>query len=318
MTVIIRFWDNPGMPQTGGISFNLSKSDIRPVRGSMDTSPEVFFDKINAYDPLISTTEYVYRNDTANFEGVTAYMEGVFVYKREGETVSLGSGLYSSDYIQVLDAKLSTVTSTAVKIGTFAEDEIILDFGNGRNYADVSFRPISQLLDNETKIYISKSDDNVTTMNVSESIYGLGGEDSLNAKGGHDTIDGGSGKDTISGGSGNDFIIGGKGRDVLNGNHGNDNFVFNGFKDLGDVVGDFNSKFDSLHFDASEFPNLSKKFDLDVSRSPEADSRRGTFLFDKDNGKLSWDADGSGAGKAKLIATLDDVSRIELSDFVLF
>ncbi len=57
---------------------------------------------------------------------------------------------------------------------------------------------------------------------LTDTIYGLGGNDKLEGLGGADTIYGGSGTDKIEGGAGNDTLYGEAGNDKIEGNAGAD------------------------------------------------------------------------------------------------
>jgi len=48
-----------------------------------------------------------------------------------------------------------------------------------------------------------------------------------------------------------------------------------------------------------------------------ASNASGQFLFDTDDGRLFWDADGTGSGAAVLVATLSNVPPLSASDFVV-
>ncbi len=48
-----------------------------------------------------------------------------------------------------------------------------------------------------------------------------------------------------------------------------------------------------------------------------ATTGRSTLIYDTNSGQLLWDADGSGAHKAQLVATLTDAPHLTHSDFVV-
>ena len=55
---------------------------------------------------------------------------------------------------------------------------------------------------------------------------------------------------------------------------------------------------------------------LVVGNDPEATSSKGTFLFESDNGRLWFDADGNGTeADLELVATLQGVKTLSISDF---
>jgi hypothetical protein len=50
---------------------------------------------------------------------------------------------------------------------------------------------------------------------------------------------------------------------------------------------------------------------------PSASAATGQFLYDSDDGRLLWDADGTGSGEAVLVATFNNVPSLAGSDFVV-
>ncbi len=56
---------------------------------------------------------------------------------------------------------------------------------------------------------------------------------------------------------------------------------------------------------------------MQVDRSPAAKTAAPTVIFDANTDRLWWDADGTGAGAAKLLATLSGVNALSASDFVI-
>jgi VCBS repeat-containing protein len=135
-----------------------------------------------------------------------------------------------------------------------------------------------------------------------------------------DVLKGGSGKDTFKGGDGDDALFGGDGNDKLWGNKGKDIFVFD--TKLGtsstdrkvnfDTIKDFSVKDDSIYLDNAIFKKLgsgtqsnpkllSKAF---FTIGDKAKDKNGYVIYNDKTGVLSYDADGSGKGKAIEIAQL--------------
>lgn len=150
-----------------------------------------------------------------------------------------------------------------------------------------------------------------------DTISGAGGYDLIGGGAQNDLLSGGSGSDEIYGGSGADTLIGGTGHDTLAGGTGADQFRFGSSTAGSDVILDFQHGVDKLVFTAAGFANLGANFELVVGEDPTAATNRGAFLFDVDSHQLSYDADGSGAGGDRLIATLDDVTTLTRSDFLI-
>ena len=51
--------------------------------------------------------------------------------------------------------------------------------------------------------------------------------------------------------------------------------------------------------------------------NPTASETAGQFLYDTDDGRLLWDADGTGSGDAVLIATFSNIPSLASSDFIV-
>ncbi len=125
---------------------------------------------------------------------------------------------------------------------------------------------------------------------------------------------------TISGGSGNDVLNGGLGKDVLIGGAGKDSFQFTtklGSTNI-DRIDDFAVKSDVIALDDDIFKKIGKVGDLDddafyIGRKAHDASDR--IVYDKASGKLWYDADGSGAGKAVQFATLDHGLKLTADNF---
>jgi Ca2+-binding RTX toxin-like protein len=149
----------------------------------------------------------------------------------------------------------------------------------------------------------------------------LTGNDSgnlLDGSAGNDTLIGGAGDDTLVGGDGTDRLIGGDGSDVLLGGAGNDFFRFDQAPDGGNVdrVMDFVAGTDDLQFAGGVFTALTGNFAEEFVKGPgvqalEADDH---LLYDTSIGRLYYDADGSGAGNAALVALFQGAPNINAAD----
>lgn len=135
------------------------------------------------------------------------------------------------------------------------------------------------------------------------------------------TLFGQNGNDRLFGGAGDDTLIGGDGADKLWGDAGADTFAFNALPASSghDRVVDFTHGEDVLAFDSSVFTTLQAgalsqdAFGLG-SQAQTADQR---ILYDATNGRLFFDADGSGDAEAVLIATLSGKPAVDASDIVI-
>jgi Ca2+-binding RTX toxin-like protein len=143
-------------------------------------------------------------------------------------------------------------------------------------------------------------------------------------------ITGNNGKNVLNGGSGNDTLSGGYGNDALSGGTGQDIFVFD--TKLGtsssdrkvnfDTIKDFSVKDDGIWLDNAIFkklgsgsPSKPKQLKKDFFKIGKATDKNDYVLYDKKTGVLSYDADGSGRGKAVEIAQLSKKLAMTYKDF---
>jgi Ca2+-binding RTX toxin-like protein len=134
---------------------------------------------------------------------------------------------------------------------------------------------------------------------------------------------------TLVGGVGNDRLFGKGGKDVLTGGAGKDTFVFDtavAKKKNADIdkITDFNVKADTIWLDNKIFKALGKKgtlkkpakLDKDAfwtgSKAHDADDR---VIYNNKNGKLYYDADGTGSKAAIQIGTLTKKLKATEKDF---
>lgn len=140
-----------------------------------------------------------------------------------------------------------------------------------------------------------------------------------------DFISGDAGNDKISGLGGDDIINGGLGKDHLTGGAGRDTFMFDSALRKGgfDMVTDFNSADDTLQFDLSALKSfkikafkegkLQKKF-FTVGTEPK--DKNDYVYYNKKNGFVYLDADGSGHKKGMEILKLKPGTKISADDFL--
>src|ERR1044072_6085337 len=133
-------------------------------------------------------------------------------------------------------------------------------------------------------------------------------------------MSGGDGDDNVIGGDGDDTVEGGDGRDFMVGGDGADTFAFQSASDGPDVIDDFAPGTDTIQVSASGFGGgltAGGTVSLVSGADPTASGATGQFLFDTDDGRLLWDADGTGSGDAVLVATLSNVPSLTASDFAV-
>ena len=181
----------------------------------------------------------------------------------------------------------------------------------------------------------------VYKMDVGSVITGSKGNDTLSGYGKSGVINGGAGDDSLSasaynpdnpangivlnGGAGDDKLSG-QGDVTLVGGKGDDQFVLNQYAET--TIADFSGK-DYFLVRASNFryydPNLNKyvspTFDMNnpliVGTDPKPATALAQFLYDTDDGKLYFDADGTGLNyDPQLTTTLANKAALKASDFV--
>ncbi len=148
------------------------------------------------------------------------------------------------------------------------------------------------------------------------------GNDKIVTGKGNDDITGGGGNDLIHAGAGNDRIDAGAGVDRVLGGAGADHFLMSTLGDSAFVrILDFKATDgDRMVFDTSVFTGLSADTLADqfvATATGAATTAEQRVIFDTRNGKLYYDADGSGSLQADHLATLIG-STLLSTDQILF
>jgi Ca2+-binding RTX toxin-like protein len=169
----------------------------------------------------------------------------------------------------------------------------------------------------------TEGNDTLSGTTANDTIFGLGGNDLVYGDSGADSIVGGAGNDSLNGNGGNDWLEGGLGNDSLNGGGDPDSYVFREFgAPNADVITDFGSNWDMLRFDggaftaaggAGHFAAGDARFyaAAGATGGHDADDR---FVYNTSTGQLYYDADGSGAGAAQLVATIQGAPAVAATD----
>ncbi|HHP7231572.1 MAG TPA: FG-GAP-like repeat-containing protein [Xenococcaceae cyanobacterium] len=119
-------------------------------------------------------------------------------------------------------------------------------------------------------------------------------------------LKGGGGQDTLNGGSLDDELEGQVGQDLLSGGTGSDRFLYLNLNHRNDTITDFVSGTDSVAISAAAFGGelslgtLAENQFVLGNVALDADDR---FLYNTNNNRLLFDADGSGATPTLLVAT---------------
>ncbi|MBX9252748.1 S8 family serine peptidase [Desmonostoc muscorum CCALA 125] len=149
---------------------------------------------------------------------------------------------------------------------------------------------------------------NGTGNTFNNNITGNSGNNTLDGKDGNDTLNGGAGNDNLLGGNGNDILVGGIGNDTLTGGTGVDRFTFNSRSEGIDRIADFSVVDDTIAVSAASFGGglvagvaiAASQFILGTA----ATTTSHRFMYDRSNGALFFDQDGTGAIAKVQIATL--------------
>ena len=159
-----------------------------------------------------------------------------------------------------------------------------------------------------------------------DTINGMAGADLIQGQGGNDSLIGATGWDTIQGGDGNDWLHAGGWSDTMTGGAGSDSFVWNDSgNNTRDTVTDFVSGTDELLFDNAAMTQLGANgawaggdgrfwAAAGAAAGHDADDR---LVYNTSNGNLYYDADGSGAGAAQIVATFQGGVSISAADITV-
>lgn len=197
----------------------------------------------------------------------------------------------------------------------------LMDGGTGSDtvyYASEKIGTIINLLDQTLN---AGSADGDTLLNF-ETIFGSAtAADNITGGNGNETILGGGGNDVLNGSGGIDFMRGGTGADTLNGGLGNDKFQYTAVNELGDTIINYEAG-DDFTFIRTSFGNLAGANVADVNFLSVATGHAATtinhrFIFDQALDQLWYDADGTGATAAVMVADLSNNINVTNLDLQL-
>jgi Ca2+-binding RTX toxin-like protein len=202
---------------------------------------------------------------------------------------------------------------------TDAVGKDVFDGGSGTDTLSFREGATSVVLDLTTQSKNKGLALGLTVKNV-EIIEGSVNDDDIRGDANANTFYGNGSDDVLDGRDGNDTLVGGAGDDWLTGGKGNDRFVFDvdGRDGEGDIITDFTRGQDKLVIDKSDYQIAvgDTAVTLVAGANPVATSTKGSFLFESDNGRLWFDADGKGTeADLELVAILQNVKTLSTSDF---
>lgn len=157
--------------------------------------------------------------------------------------------------------------------------------------------------------------------NGNDRLTGGAGADSLLGGNGSDRLLGGADADRLLGGNGRDWLEGGAGADTLIGGNAPDRFVFRDLADAGDVIVDFGRGPDRVMV-SQAIAGLpagalaAAAFSSGTTGLAQDASDR--FVFRSTDATLWFDADGTGAAAAVLLATFAPGTQLTAQDILIF
>lgn len=205
----------------------------------------------------------------------------------------------------------------------------LIDGGLGADLMKGGAGNDTYLVDNAGDRIIDTSGYDTVITTVSFSLVGSTGVEVLKAadNGAAIKLTGDSLANVIIGNSGDNTLSGGLGADTLTGGAGKDSFVFDTAlspSNIDEIV-DFNVIDDTILLDHTIFTKLgtgslakpgalNKKFFTIASEAKHKDEY---IIYDATKGTLSYDADGSGSGKAVVFANLAKNLKMTSDDFLI-
>lgn len=150
--------------------------------------------------------------------------------------------------------------------------------------------------------------DLLTGNHVANVLQGGAGDDRLSGRGGADILQGGDGPDWLDGGTWKDLLTGGS---------GSDSFYFASSAQAGDTITDFQTGVDHFVLSTIGF-GIDPDDGFSFVAGLEATSADPTVLYDRGEGRLLWDADGTGAQQAHVLANLPGVTNVSVADFLIW
>ncbi|MGL4322129.1 MAG: calcium-binding protein [Paracoccaceae bacterium] len=155
-----------------------------------------------------------------------------------------------------------------------------------------------------------------------DTLRGGAGEDLLFGGTENDMLYGGADNDRMAGGSGNDTFFGGLGRDTMNGDAGRDAFVFNTalISTQRDRITDFVAADDVIRLENAVFKAFATLGTIQQSQfyvGVAAQDAQDRIIYDRAEGVLSYDRDGTGAAQAVVFALVNPGTALGYLDIVI-
>lgn len=283
-----------------------------------------FFEPTNmlAYD-----WKYGFPADPKKFNNST-----IFESPETGDTV-VYRGSFSFQTATDSDNNVYILGVTAGNLAgyEFYDDQILRVQMTGLRYDALSAFVYMQLGDTDPLYNLElmqemfATNDTITGSAFSDTLAGFEGSDIVSGGRRHDTLYGNEANDTLNGNNGHDILVGGAGADQLTGEAGNDTFRYNIVSEGGDTITDFSNAVgnnDGFEFSVMGFgsdlvagPLAAAQFQS--TNSSAAANANVRFIYDADDFRLFFDADGNGDQSRVLIATLQTGAVVTAGDILL-
>jgi Ca2+-binding RTX toxin-like protein len=312
------------------------------TRVSLESGPSGYDIRAQIFDPngARRSADFVVNTTTDLQQGlpvVTTFAEGRMLfawYSNEygGTDRDIRARIFNADGTPAGDDFIVNTTTAGaqldVSVATLADGRIAISWTSAVDFniaSDIRATIIDPSIYEGTNQddYWSGGErtDTMTGRNGNDVFRGNGGDDSIAGGRGADSLQGGSGDDKLSGQAGDDAIDGGKGADQLSGGDGADMFIYTSLSDGGDRILGFD-KYDSFVFERDALgialPSGSlEEVHFRTGKSNEARDADDHFIFRTTDGTLWFDADGSGANSAVLIADLSNSFKITAEDILI-
>ena len=203
-------------------------------------------------------------------------------------------------------------------------DTMIGGTGNDTYYVDNVKDVVTELASQGTDLVNSSI---TYTLGANVENLTLTGTAAINGTGNtlNNVISGNTGNNVLNGGAGDDIIYGREGNDTLNGGLGKDTFVFNTKLNAStnkDTIKDFNVVDDTISLENAIFAKLTATGLLNSANfvsttDGKAKDSNDYIVYNKNNGQLFYDADGSGKGAAVLFAVVENKANLTNADFTV-
>lgn len=212
----------------------------------------------------------------------------------------------------LLDSEIAT--STPSLTGTGGDDSLIAPFSQGGGF------------EIGTRLFGRGGCDTLTGSNGNDLIFGEIGKDSLVGGTGRDFLLGGDGRDSLDGGIGDDILYGGAGRDTLVGGANTDRYVLNTSDRGRDEIVQFIAGSDfilvELTTEELQAAGLTPGDGGSIAAAnfvvgPAATNAEQNFIFDPVARTLSFDRDGDGDARAKVLAHFTSSTDVDFDSIAI-